>query len=421
MTELQAYGQIENGGLARKRSTNALGAAVLITCIAFLSPILALCIALALFAGSPTRKMALACAFGFALSMALIVSGIEYRHAVDVTRWMAECRFYTGKSITAITASSNSDHTNLWVWNFWCWIVGNSGDLSLLQTSGAFIGFGLIAWMMMDTCAKEKTDAVAFLSLFIFAVLAVHMQAVVAYMRSTMGCILCATAFYVRRSYSFKASIPSLILVLLACGIHSAMLVGLALYIVQPAIAKNPKTAALVCAIALVVTVSFASVMAMSNFLDSMPMVRDALRKAYFYTIGTEWDQEQAEDTLAVTGHALSVMLLILLMFRTFLTSQHDYRFSIMLVSGLCVLAMEATLVNVGNRLIYIPLLLGSTLCLNNEERESLAKTKWPLLIDPILFMVAAAVCLIAFRDFIPSFNYSEVVKYAIFYPSKLL
>lgn len=420
MTELQAFEQVGNGKLVRKRSANALGVVALVTCVAFVSPALALCVALALFAGNPTRGMALACAFGVALAMALIVSGIEYRHAVDMTRWMTECQFYTGKSISAITTSSNSDHANLLVWNLWCWFVGNSGDLTLLQTSGAFVGFGLIAWMMMDTCAKEKTDAVAFLSLFVFAALAVHMQAVVAYMRSTMGCILCATAFYIRRSYSLKASMPSLILVLLACGIHSAMLVGLALYIVQPVIAKNPKTAALVCAVALVATVSLASVLAMSNFLDNVPVVRDALKKAYFYTVGTEWDQEQAEDTFAVAGHALSVTLLILLMFRTFLTSQHDYRFSIMLVSGLCVLAMEATLVNVGNRLIYIPLLLGSTLCLNNEERESLAKMKWPLLIDPILFMVAAAVCLIAFRDFIPSFNYAAVAKYAIFYPSIL-
>lgn len=417
MTGLRASTQIENERPAYKRSANVLGIAVLVICVAFLSPALAVCVSLALFIGDPTRKMAVVCALGIAASMALLVSGIEYRHAVDMTRWMTECQFYAGKGILAIFTSSNTDHASLVVWNLWCWFVGNSGNLNMLQISGSFVGFGLVSWMLMDACAREQTDAVAFLSLFIFAALAVHMQAIVAYMRSTLGCILCATAFYVRRSYQYKASIPSLILILLACGIHSAMLIGLALFFLQPFIARNPKSAAFACAVGLMVAVSLASVLATSDFLNNVPMIRDALNKAYFYTVGTEWDQEQAEDALAVAGHIFSVALLVLLLFRSFLTSQHDYRFSIMLVSGLCVIAMETTLVNVGNRLIYIPLLLGTTLCLSNDGRKSLADMKWPLLLDPVMFAVAAAVCLIAFRSFIPSFNYIEVAKYAVFYP----
>ena len=82
---------------------------------------------------------------------------------------------------------------------------------------------------------------------------------------------------------------------------------------------------------------------------------------------------------------------------------------------------MEVTLVNVGNRLMDIPLLIGSTLCLSNEERKRLSEKRWPLLLDLGLFVLALLVCLIAFSDFIPSFNYAEVAKYAVFYPAILL
>lgn len=398
---------------------NPLGFAILLAVIAFVSPLLALCLSTVLFAGKPSRKMAMSCAFGIAISMALVVSGIEYRHPVDMTRWMAECQFYTGKSFLTVLSSSNADHDGLIVWNVWCWLVGNSGNLSL-QVSGSFVGFGLTSWVVMDACARERTDTTAFLTLFIFVVLAVHMQAIVAYMRSTLGCILCATAFYIRRSYGVKDSIPSFILILLACGIHTSMVVALALFILQPLIAKNPKSGALICAFALAVVASAATFLITSHTLDGLPLIGDAIRKASVYTEGTGWDQQQAKDSLAVTGHVLSMVLLGMLLLRTFLTSQDDYRFPVMLVMSFCVFAMEATLVNVGNRLIYIPLLIGSTLCLNNEERKALSRQRWPLLLDLSLFVVATLVCLIALRNFIPSFNYIGVAKYAIFYPSIL-
>lgn len=59
---------------------NPLGIAVLLAVTAFVSPLLVLCLSTVLFAGKPSRKMAMSCAFGIAVSMALVVSGIEYRH-----------------------------------------------------------------------------------------------------------------------------------------------------------------------------------------------------------------------------------------------------------------------------------------------------------------------------------------------------
>ena len=372
--------------ILQRQDANALGVAALLAVAAFVSPLFALCLSLFLFTGNPTRKQALACAFGVAVAMSLIVSGIEYRHPVDVTRWIAECQFYTGQGPVSVLSSSNPDHEGLLIWNIWCWIVGNSGNMALLQTSGAFIGFGLVSWMLMDACARENTEAIAFLALFVFVVLAVHMQAIVAYMRSTIGCILCATAFYLRRS----------------C-------------------ARNPTTGALICAVGLAAVASAATYLITSHVLDGLPLIGDAIRKASIYTEGTNWDQEQANNSIAIIGHILSMALLVVLLFRSFLTSQNDYRFPAVLVMSFCVFAMEVTLVNVGNRLMYIPLLIGSTLCLSNEERKRLSEKRWPLLLDLGLFVLALLVCLIAFSDFIPSFNYAEVAKYAVFYPAILL
>ena len=162
---------------------------------------------------------------------------------------MAECQFYTGKDFLSVLSSSNADHDGPYCLErlvLACW--GIAAISALLQVSGSFVGFGLTSWVVMDACARERTDTVAFIALFIFVVLAVHMQAIVAYMRSTLGCILCATAFYIRRSYGVKDSILSLLLILLACGIHTSMVVAFALFILQPFIAKNPKSGGLLSA-----------------------------------------------------------------------------------------------------------------------------------------------------------------------------
>lgn len=412
---------VPRGGLSVAGGGNALGMVFIFGMCAMVSPLLTVLFSLLVFTGSPTKKMAIACALGIGFSAALVAHGIVYNHPVDMTRWMVECRYYDGRSILSIGTSLNEDHNGLLAWNLLCWITGNVGDLRLLQSLAAFFGYGLIAWLMMDKCAEESTDEWAFLPLILFVFLAVPTQPLIGNVRSALGCAICAVAICKRRSYGFRESLPSLVLVIVACLIHSSMLLVLLLFLFQPILERNPVRNSIVCVVAVVVVISAASVLLASHLFDGTPVITTVLKKASFYTTGTEWDQDQAGDLLSNLSHVFSLLLLGVLLLRIYATRQRDGRTAFVLVLTMCVIAMELTLVNVGNRLKFIPILIGSTCLFNNKGRGLAVDSRWPILADAVLMLLAIAVWLISMASFIPSFNYVEVMKDAVFYPLSLL
>lgn len=396
---------------------NALGLGFLFAVCAFISPLFTVLLSLLVFVGFPTKKMAVACAFGIGFSAAIAAHGIVYNHPVDMTRWMVECHYYDGKSILSIGTSPNEDHVGLLVWNLLCWITGNLGDLRLLQSFAAFFGYGLIAWLMMDKCAEEMTDVWAFLILALFVFFAIPVQPLIGNVRSALGCAICAIAIYKRESYGFRESLPSLALIIIACLIHNSMLLVLVLFLIQPIIERNPARNSIICGVAVIAVISVASALLASHLFDGVPIITKVLEKASFYTVGTEWDQEQADNLLSNLSHVLSLLLLGLLVLRIFATKQRDGGTALVLVLTACVIAMELTLVNVGNRLKYLPILIGSTYLLNNKGRGIAVDSRWPILVDAVLWMLVVAIWLISMASFIPSFNYAEVMKIALFYP----
>lgn len=399
---------------------NALGMVFFFVISAFVSPLLTVILSFLFFIGTPTKKMAVACAFGVGFSAALAAHGIVYSHPVDMTRWMAECRYYDGRSILSIGTSLNEDHNGLLVWNLLCWITGNIGDLRLLQSFAAFFGYGLITWLMMDRCAEEMTDVWAFFPLVLFVFFAIPTQPLIGNVRSALGCVVCAIAICKRESYDFKESLPSLTLIIVAYLIHSSMLLVFVLFLLQPIIERNPIRNSIICAVAIVAMVSVASMLLASHLFDGVPIIARVLEKASFYTVGTEWDQEQAGDFVSNFSHVLSLLLLGFMLLRIFATKQFDGRTAFVLILTMCVIAMELTLVNVGNRLQYIPILVGSTYLLNNKGRGIAVDSRWPILVDAVLMLLAAAIWLISMVSFIPSFNYAEVMKITVFYPLSL-
>lgn len=411
-------------GVARRPlggSANALGVGVLLFVASFVSPLFGVLLSLVLFAGNRTKRMAVAASVGVAFAAAFAAYGIEYSHAVDMTRWMTECRFYTGRGIDAVFTSLNEDHQGLLIWNLACWICGNVGDLHLLQSIAAFVGYGLMTWLMLSNAAEEGTSLWALLPAMLFLFLAVPTQAIVGNVRSAVGCIICSCAFCGRKGYGLRDSLPGFVLIVVACLLHNSMVIALAIYLLQPIISRAPVKCSFIFALCVLILVGGSAALLASGLFDGIPFMKAVLQKASFYTTGTEWDQEQTNDFLSNVRHTLSMLLLVLLFARVLVTKQGGDKAAVVLVSTLCVVAMEVTLVNVGNRLQYIPILIGATLLLNNQGRYNAAAERWPLLIDVLLAVIALFICLISMSSFIPSFNYQEVMKSMVFFPGSIL
>ncbi len=402
-------------GLSKKYSPLALG--IMLVFVAFVSPALAVVFSLALFTASPSKRMAVMASVGIAFAAAFVAHGIEYKHAVDMTRWMTECSYYEGKGLFSIYNSGNADHNGLLLWNFACWAVGNSGDLYLLQSIAAFVGYGLMSWLMLDKAAEEKTPACALLQVLLLVFLAVPTQAIVCSVRSTIGCIMCSAAFYTRKGHGLKESLPGFAIILLACLLHSSMVLVLAVFVAQPLIERAPVKTSILLAVGIVAIVEGSVSLVSLGLFNDVPLLGKALEKAAFYTTGTEWDQQEMTKLLPNISHVLVMLFLILLYARVHVTGQKGGLLAITLAMIACVIGMELTLVNVGNRFRFIPIILGSMLLLNNQGREAVAQYRWVALADKTLIVLALAICLISMRSFIPSFNWTRVLTYIVLNP----
>ncbi len=399
------------------RGANIFGLGMVLVVLAFMSPIFAVLLSLVLYRGNPTKRMAVAASLGIAFAAAFAAHGIEYKHAVDLTRWMDECAYYDGLGILSITTSSNADHNGLLLWNLVCWIVGNSGDLHLLQSIAAFIGYGLMSWLILDKAAEEKAPTPLVLQVFLMVFLAVPTQTIVGSVRSALGCIMGSVAFYTRKGYGLRDSLFGFVLIVLSCLLHSSMVVVLVIYVVQPLIARSPVKASVFIALGIVALVEVSTVLVSFGIFSEVPLLGKALEKAALYTVGTEWDQQQMTELLPNISHALILIFLALLYVRVRVGGNHDRLMAVVLAMIACVIGMELTLVNVGNRFRFIPTIIGSLLLLDNHGKESVTGNRWVSIADIGLLVLALAICLISMRSFIPSFNWTEVLKYMILYP----
>lgn len=392
---------------------------VLSLCIvAYISPLMGICLAFAFFCKAPTRRNAVICAIGIGAAAALSAYGIRYKSPTDMTRWMDECRYYTGKSFLMIPNSSNPDHSGLLVWNLMCWLVGNVGDLYLLQSLAAFLGYGLVFWLPMRAYANRDISLRQFNYTLLFLFLAIPTQVIVGNVRSALGCILCSIAFCTRKSYDVKRSIPGFVIIAVACLIHSSMVLGLVVYVLQPLISHHPIKLSVLVAICLFVFFSCSPVLAESHLLSEVPIVSRILEKASFYTVGTEWDQQEAKNILSIASHVLGIFLLGLVCLRALFCKKRDNLFAVTILMVLCVVSMETTLANVGNRLQYIPIVTGSLLMLDEESAKAERYKRLLEWVSRLMMIIAFVVCLISMRRFVPTFNYPRVLLSMVFYPS---
>lgn len=387
--------------------------------IAFISPLMVLFLAPLTFVKRPGHTDAIVASLAIGLSFALVCHGITYSDPeVDALRIMRECAATRGLPIYDVLASPPSESTSLFLLNLWEWIVGQIGDLRLFQAIAAFLGYSMLAWLMFDCMASGRCTKSEFATILIFVLIAVPMQTVVGNVRSTLVCIMAATAFYIQ-SKREAPSIPALCILILSCGIHVIGYVGLLLWSFRkPAIVHPWKvSAAFIGGIALVSIFAFV----LSSFFGSLGFINDFLQKLLLYKEGTDYDQVNAGKITTQLTHAMELLLLCLMVLRLKVAGRKSQLVSLSIVSIACTFAMELLLVNVGTRLMYLPLLMSACAFLCGEKSPSTRRQVH------ILILLDLSICIIAFVlsgyswiYFLRTFNWEDVLLGAVFLPASL-
>lgn len=384
--------------------------------IALLCPIGAIVLAVVLFIKQSTRFGAVASAVVIGLSMALISYGIQYSDIeVDAFRLMQECNSFRYLPISSVFINPPSGYSGLIVLNLWEWIVGQLGDLRLFQASAAFFGYGLIVWALFDSFACGKSTKNEFISVLVFIVVAMPMQAIVGNVRSTLICIIAAAALY-NQSKMKKMSKASLALLVLACGIHYSALLAFAIWFFRLPISRQPWKIGIIFGAIVVMIIATAGFLA--EIFGPIGFFAEAIQKAVLYKEGTGFDQATATSGLMPVIHALDMVLLVVLILRLKVGKITGVLLSFGIVATFCTVGMETSLTNVGARLIYLPLLLSSYALLGEKSKTDYSSTSLLYFLDVGLIILAGILSTYSWMYFLKTFNYADVLFSAIIFPS---
>lgn len=386
----------------------------------FISPLMVLFLASFTFMKRPSRVDAVLASLAIGLGFGLVCHGIVYSSMdVDAVRIMRECAATKGLPLFDVLANPPSESVSLFVLNLWEWIVGQTGDLQLFQAIAAFLGYGMLAWLIFDCRVNGSCTNSEFATMLVFVLIAVPMQTVVGNVRSTLVCIMAATAFYIQAKRDAPA-ISALCILIMSCGIHVIGYIGLLLWVFRKPATAHPWKVSAVFVGGAALASFFASVLS-SNF-GSLSFVNDFLQKLLLYKEGTDFDIVNAGRFTTQLAHVMDFLLLLLMVLRLKVAGRKSPLVALSIVTIACTLAMEFLLVNVGTRLMYLPLLMSACAFLCGEKRAS-TKQQVHLLItlDLAICIIALALSSFSWISFLKTFNWGDVLFSIVFLPSVLL
>lgn len=213
---------------------------------ALLSLICPMGVMLVLLLAVDVRKEPVRAALVVGLCFAAGFYGLRLDASNDIARHMALLHNYA--SVDFFHCFGAGHYDSLFAWDIWCWIIARTGDPYILQSSAAFVGYSIIAYVAFDSGARLGASRSATVTMFLATICAIPFMSIVVGIRSTIAVLLCALAGYLLYAKASGRLVPAL---LMACGIliHPGAAVCIVLVLVAPAIARAPMRGSLLCVV----------------------------------------------------------------------------------------------------------------------------------------------------------------------------
>lgn len=222
---------------------------ILLASISVICPIIGIFGSIANFSAS-RKPFPNALLFGFACGWAIY--GYISDRGNDIIRHMANLNLYRGLSIFQCFDVRDNQ---VYLWDFWLWVISKFGDPYLLQASAALVGYSIIAYIAFDYANIRKFNLSSYVPMLLLALTVVSPLDVtngVRFANSVLICTLAVYGYYVKKSSKIK----TLILFVLAIFLHHASALVFVVWILMPIIKKYPKESA---ALTLAILLSFTS------------------------------------------------------------------------------------------------------------------------------------------------------------------
>ncbi len=186
--------------------------------LAFTSPITAIFLLLLI---KDEQSGAFLRAISIALAFAILFYGMTCDAQTDLFRHIENLPNYRYLSFSQALVTGHNQE--LVIWNAWNWLIAQIGDPRLLQSSAAFIGYFIIAYICFDYCNKLGLSWYCGSAAFTFAFCAIPTFPLVTGIRSTVATLIVALAVYM---WFEKGShfLCAMAMCVIACLIHPVAL-----------------------------------------------------------------------------------------------------------------------------------------------------------------------------------------------------
>lgn len=137
---------------------------------------------------------------------------------------------YEGQNISAVYS-----------WDMWLWIVSKFDNTYLLQSSGAFVGYTLISYMVLSQAKQNHLLMKEWLPFYGMAILSFPILEITGGIRSANAFILCTLAYYL---YYFKKTNKFVVCIFLivALFLHHGAIIPVCAWFLLPLLNRYKKT-----------------------------------------------------------------------------------------------------------------------------------------------------------------------------------
>ena len=349
------------------------------------------------------RALFCAVLFGFAASAALF--GYVADQGNDIYRHIYNLRYYTGKSFFQIFNAGPLK--TVYIWDIWQWIIANLHNDYLLQSSGAFVGYTIAAYMIFDYAKQMELQESEWRTSIVLAILSISPLTLAIGIRSGNALLICALGIYLyfvrHKNYFLTFAI-----LFLSIFLHNSTLILLAIWILYPVFKRKMLLGAV---LVVAVLFTYTNYKAYINLFIGEGSV--------FESIGVNLQQ----FVLAYTGNRLNSVhntvtvgvqtVLVTLLFirgggirQLSLIRNHEEmneksgginEFQILLL--VTVYSLVALLAYNGNRYYLVALVLSLVSVMDSFTEEPFLQVKRVLLLDILILILAFMTFIICLND----------------------
>lgn len=260
-------------------------------------------------------KKSIHSAFLYGLAAAATFYNYIPDSANDSVRHMYNLRYYVGIPIWKCFDAGH--YTQTYVWDLWCWIVAQTKLPYLLPATGAFVGYALTTYLVLDYCnliaASKKNRIIGFLLAFLMS----SPVGIVVGIRNSNAFLICILGMYLCE-IRHKPRALGLALMLAGILIHHSALLVLVMWIVYPLFKKRPLRVGIIIGMALL-SLTIISNYVLNTFSESnwiVQMVVDTFKGATAYQTENNYNAAVSTNLKYKIDTINSILMIVLMLIR---------------------------------------------------------------------------------------------------------